>query len=63
MDWAPYARITARYIIGTVFGAATSDVILNDPDLMNVLTMSISAGAAYAVERVYAYAKSRGWAT
>jgi hypothetical protein len=63
MDYAPIARIIARYVIGTVAGAAVSDAVLNDPDLMNMLTMGISAVGAYAVEKIYAIAKSRGWAT
>lgn len=63
MDWAPYARIAARYIIGTVAGAAVGDAVLNDPDLMNLLTMVISGAAAAVTEYVYALAKRRGWAT
>jgi hypothetical protein len=63
VDYAPIARIAARYIIGTVAGAAVSDAILNDPDLLNMLTMAISTAAAYAVEKIYAIAKARGWAT
>lgn len=63
MDWAPWARIVARYIIGTVAGAAASDAVLNDPDLMNMLTMAISAGAGLATEAIYALAKRRGWTT
>lgn len=63
MDWAPYARIFARYIIGGIGGTAAGDAILNDPDLMNLLTMGISAMGAVVVEWVYAKAKARGWAT
>ena len=40
MDWAPYARIAARYIIGGVGGTAVGDAVLNDPDLMNLLTIA-----------------------
>lgn len=63
MDYAPFARIVARYVIGTVAGAAASDAILYDPDLMNMLTLGISAAVGYAVERIYLIAKKRGWAT
>lgn len=63
MDWAPVARIAARYLIGTIAGAAASDAVLNDPDLLNMLTMGISAAGAWAVEKIYTIAKNRGWAT
>ncbi len=63
MDYAPIARIVARYVIGVVAGAAVSDAVLNDPDLMNMLTMGITAVASYAVEKIYAIAKRKGWAT
>ncbi len=63
MDWAPYARIFARYVIGGIAGTAAGDAILNDPDLMNLLTMGISAVGAVVVEWAYAQAKKRGWAT
>jgi len=63
MDWAPYARIVARYIIGGIGGTAVGDAIVNDPDLMNLLTMALSGVGAAAVEWVYAKAKARGWAT
>ena len=63
MDWAPIARIAARYVIGTVAGAGVSDAILNDPDLLNMLTVALSAVAGAVVEAAYTYAKKRGWAT
>lgn len=63
MDYAPLARIVARYVIGSVAGAAIGDVIVSDPDLMNTLTIALSAVASYAVEKIYAIAKKRGWAT
>ena len=63
MDYAPIARIVARYVIGTVAGAAASDAVLNDPDLMNLLTIAISGAAAVLTEYIYALAKRRGWTT
>lgn len=63
MDYAPIARIVARYVIGTVAGAAASDAVLNDPDLMNLLTIAISGAAAGLTEYIYALAKRRGWTT
>lgn len=63
MDWAPWARIFARYVIGTIAGAGVSDAILNDPDLMNMLTVAVSAVGAFAVEAIYSFAKRKGWAT
>lgn len=62
-DWAPTARIVARYVIGAIGGTALSDAIVSDPDLMNMLTIGISATASYTVEKIYTYAKKRGWAT
>ena len=63
MDWAPYARIAARYIIGGVGGTAVGDAVLNDPDHMNLLTIAISGAAAGLTEYIYALAKRRGWTT
>jgi hypothetical protein len=63
MDWAPYARIVARYIIGGIGGAAAGDAVINDPDLLNLLTMALSGIGSAAIEWLYAKAKAKGWAT
>lgn len=61
MDWAPWARILLRYVIGATFmGSDQIGVSLStDPDLVAV----VSLGLGLAVEGIYAFAKRKGWAT
>lgn len=59
----PIARIVVRYGMGMLFGAAVSDAVLNDPDLMNFIGIVLSMLGSWAIERVYQEAKKRGWAT
>jgi ABC-type uncharacterized transport system permease subunit len=62
MDWSPWARIVARYVIGALAAKFGGDV-LTGPELENVLALTITALAGAATEAVYAYAKRKGWAT
>ena len=61
MNYAPYARIVLRYIVGAgVMGSVQIGAQLAaDPDL--VMGVSVAIGAA--VEGAYALAKSKGSAT
>lgn len=61
MDWSPWARIAARYIIGALAAKFGADVIA-DPELESILALTITAAAGAATEAFYAYAKKRGWA-
>jgi hypothetical protein len=59
MNYAPWARISLRYGIGAVIGAAQGDALAADPDVVTAVALAIGAG----VEAVYALAKRKGWAT
>lgn len=71
----PYIRIALRYLAGALVGAGvfTPDLasqLANDPDVIQIVTEAVNwsliAGGAVigaVTERVYAFAKSRGWAT
>ena len=61
MDWAPWARIVLRYLIGAaIMGSDEIGVSLSsDPDLVMVAALGIGA----LVEGGYAWAKKRGGAT
>lgn len=71
----PYIRISLRYLAGVLVGAGvfTPDLareLANDPDVIQIVTQAVNwgmvAGGALIgglTERVYAYAKSKGWAT
>ena len=58
-DWAPYARIVLRYIVGAVVGMDAGDALAGDPDVVTVVALGIGA----AVEVLYAVAKRKGWTT
>jgi len=59
MDWAPWARIGIRYLVGAIIGADQAGVLAADPDVITVAALGIGA----AVEGLYALAKRKGWAT
>ena len=59
MDWAPFARIIIRYIVGAVIGMDAGDTLAGDPDVVTIVALGIGA----AVEVLYAAAKRKGWAT
>lgn len=59
MNFAPIARIVARYGIGYFAGAEIGEQLALDPDV----TTMIAIGLAAVVETVYVFAKRRGWAT
>lgn len=61
IDYAPWARIVLRYVLGAVFmgSSEVGDVLASDPDLVAAL----SVGLGVAVESAYVYAKRKGWAT
>lgn len=59
MNYAPYARIIVRYIVGAIIGADAANVLSADPDLITVIALVIGA----AVEALYEIAKRKGWAT
>lgn len=61
MDWAPWARIILRYVIGAAFmGSDEIGLRLSaDPDLVAVMSL----GLGLAVEGLYAFAKRKGRAT
>ncbi|MEB3211098.1 MAG: hypothetical protein VKL39_07070 [Leptolyngbyaceae bacterium] len=59
MDYAPYARIVIRYIVGAVIGMDAADTLAGDPDAVTIVALGIGA----AVEAAYAFAKRKGWAT
>lgn len=60
MDWAPFARIVARYIIGALAVKLGGDV-WDDPELLNTVALALTGIAAAATETAYAYAKRKGW--
>jgi ABC-type uncharacterized transport system permease subunit len=60
MDWAPLARIVARYILGAIAAKIGGDVWA-DPELLNIVTLALTGMAAAVVEWLYAKAKARGW--
>ena len=61
MDYAPWARIILRYVLGAVFmgSGEVGDMLAADPDLVAAL----SVGLGVAVEAAYVYAKRKGWTT
>lgn len=71
----PYIRIALRYLAGALVGAGVftpelANQLANDPDVIQVVTEAVDwalvAGGALigaVTERVYAFAKARGWAT
>lgn len=59
----PIARIIIRYGLGAIAGAAITDTVLNDVDLMNILSIILAAVGSWGVEHLYNIAKRRGWAT
>ncbi len=59
MNYAPFARITIRYIVGAIIGMDAGATIAGDPDMVTVVALGIGA----AVEAAYALAKRKGWAT
>lgn len=59
MNFAPIARIVARYGIGYFAGAEIGEQLALDPDITTV----IAIGLAVVVETLYGFAKRRGWAT
>lgn len=63
MSFGPIARILVRYAVGTVIGSQAVEVILTDPDVMHVITISIAAITGIATEWAYKEARKRGWAT
>lgn len=61
MDYAPWIRISLRYIIGAgLFGSTEiGELLATDPDL-------IAAGCVlvgFIIETAYVVAKRRGWRT
>lgn len=61
MDWAPWARIALRYVIGGVF-MGSDEIGLQlaaDPDMVAAAAVAVGA----VVEIVYSVAKRFGWAT
>jgi ABC-type uncharacterized transport system permease subunit len=60
MDWAPLARIVARYILGALAAKVGGDV-WTDPELQNIVALILTGAAASMVEWLYAKAKARGW--
>jgi len=71
----PYIRIALRYLAGVLVGAGifTPELareLANDPDVIQIVTEAVNwamvaSGALIGAvtERVYAFAKARGWAT
>jgi len=59
MDWAPWARIAIRYVVGAVIGADQAGLLAADPDLITVIAL----GVGMVVEGLYGLAKRKGWAT
>jgi hypothetical protein len=59
MDWAPFARIVVRYIVGAVIGMDAGATLAGDPDVVTVVALGIGA----AVEVAYAVARKNGWST
>jgi hypothetical protein len=71
----PYIRIALRYLAGVLVGAGVftpelADQLATDPDVIQLITEAVNwgmvvGGAAIAgvTEQVYAWAKSKGWAT
>lgn len=68
MDFAPYTRILLRYGLGYMafrgfLPVELTDMITNDPELINLLNLVAAAMLGGAVEGWYALAKKMGWAT
>ena len=59
MNYAPYARIFVRYVVGLVVGMDAADTLAGDPDIVTV----VAAAIGLAVEGIYVLAKRKGWAT
>lgn len=71
----PYVRIALRYLAGVLVGAGVftpelADQLATDPDVIQIVTEAVNwvmvvGGAAIAgiTERIYAWAKAKGWAT
>jgi hypothetical protein len=59
MDWAPFARIVVRYIVGAFIGMDAGATLAGDPDVVTVVALGIGA----AVEIAYAVARKKGWST
>ena len=59
MNYAPFARIILRYLVGAAFmgSAAIGEQLSADPDLVAVS----SVGIGLVVEAFYALAKRKGW--
>lgn len=59
MNFAPIARVLARYGIGYFAGAEIGEQLALDPDVTTVIAL----GLAVVVETFYGLAKRWGWAT
>lgn len=59
MDFAPYARILLRYLIGYLAGSEIGAQLALDQDVV----AAVAIGMAAAVEAFYALARRKGWAT
>ena len=59
MDFAPYARILIRYVVGAMAGADSAALMTGDPDVVTIVALGIGA----LVEVLYGIAKRKGWAT
>lgn len=59
----PVIRILLRYGGGALFGLSTGDMLANDPDVVNLLTLGASALMGAVSEWWYARARKSGGAT
>lgn len=59
----PIVRIALRYGAGIIAGAATGDMLANDPDVVNVVTLTLSALIAAVTDWWYARARKSGGPT
>lgn len=59
MNYAPFARIFLRYVVGALIGSDIGDILSADPDIVTYVALAIGA----VVEIAYGFAKRRGWAT
>lgn len=61
MNYAPYARIALRYVVGAALMGSTQigTQLAADPDLV----AAVAAGIGVVVEGAYALAKRKGGAT
>ena len=60
---APLVRIVLRYGVGAVVGVEAGELLANDPDLVDALTIALTALAGIAVDWWYSRAKRTGGAT